>query len=137
MTDSRRPGPVETPRVVVTAAIVERQGAYLVTRRLQGTHLAGAWEFPGGKCDAAESLPECLRRELLEELGVGCTVGDEVFTTSHDYEDRQVVLHFFACTLHGDPMPLLGQEMQWAPKHALAGLEFPPADAELIRMLSA
>ena len=54
--------------LVVAAAIVERDGRYLVTRRQQGVHLAGHWEFPGGKCDPGETLAGCLARELREEL---------------------------------------------------------------------
>ncbi len=62
-------------RLVVTAAVIERGGRYLVTRRQKGVHLEGLWEFPGGKCDAGESLADCLRRELREELGVDAAVG--------------------------------------------------------------
>jgi 8-oxo-dGTP diphosphatase len=122
--------------IVVTAAVVERAGHYLVTRRLKGTHLAGAWEFPGGKCDLGETLHECMRRELREELGVRCEVGEETFTVSHDYDDRRVELHFFACALLDEPAPLLGQEMQWVPREQLRALSFPPADAELIARLA-
>ena len=118
--------------IVVAAAVIEREGAFLVTRRLQGTHLAGAWEFPGGKCEPDEPLDACLWREMREELGVRCLVGEEVFTVSHDYPDRRVELHFFACTLLGEPAPQLGQEMQWVPRTRLRDLAFPPADAELI-----
>lgn len=122
--------------IVVTAAVVERSGSFLVTRRLKGTHLAGTWEFPGGKCEAGETLEACLMREMREELAVGCTVGEEIFSVSHDYDDRRIQLHFFACTLDGDPVPQLGQAMQWVPRAELASLEFPPADDELIRLLT-
>lgn len=123
--------------IVVTAAVVERDEAFLVTRRLKGTHLAGTWEFPGGKCEAGEALDACLMREMREELAVSCTVGEELFSISHDYDDRRILLHFFACTLDGDPVPQLGQAMQWVPRAQLASLEFPPADDELIRLLTA
>src|SRR3954467_10462132 len=99
--------------VVVTAAVVERDGCFLVTRRQKGVHLEGYWEFPGGKCEAGESLPDCLRRELQEELGVDAAVGHEIFTVTHHYPARSVELHFLACTLLGDPVPLLGLEMRW------------------------
>jgi 8-oxo-dGTP diphosphatase len=121
--------------IVVTAAVIERAGAFLVTRRQAGVHLAGCWEFPGGKCDAGESLAACLRRELLEELAVDAEVGAEIFTISHDYPERRVELHFFRCELRGAPAPQLGQAMQWAARQDLASLEFPPADAELIELL--
>jgi 8-oxo-dGTP diphosphatase len=76
-----------------------------------------------------------MRRELREELGVDADVGDEVFQVSHDYEDRRVELHFMRCVVRGTPQPLLGQEMQWAIRDELGRIEFPPADAELIRLL--
>src|SRR5262249_23611980 len=79
--------------LVVTAAVIERHGAYLVTRRQRGVHLEGYWEFPGGKCEPGESLGDCLRRELQEELGVDAIVADEIFTVTHDYPDRSVELH--------------------------------------------
>lgn len=122
--------------IVVTAAVVERGGHFLVTRRLKGTHLAGTWEFPGGKCEPGESLQDSLIREMREELAVNCTVGAEIFTVSHDYPDRRVELHFFACTLEGEPVPQLGQAMQWVSREQLSTLEFPPADDELIRLLT-
>src|SRR2546425_8077776 len=87
--------------IIVTAAVIERDGCFLVTRRQKGVHLEGCWEFPGGKCDAGESLAACLARELREELDVDARVGVEVFTTSHSYPDRTVELHFFQCALQG------------------------------------
>jgi 8-oxo-dGTP diphosphatase len=123
--------------IVVTAAIIQRDERYLVTRRQPGVHLAGVWEFPGGKCDAGESLTACMVRELSEELGIRATVDSEVFTITHEYPDRRVELHFFDCRTTDDPSPLLGQEMRWVAREELADLEFPPADAELIRLLTA
>lgn len=123
------------PRLVVTAAVIERNGAYLVTRRLKGVHLEGHWEFPGGKCEPAESHTACVKREILEELGSGVRVGPEIFFVEHAYPERIVELHFFACELTGEPTPLLGQEMQWVRRGDLATLEFPPADAEFIELL--
>ena len=121
--------------IVVTAAVIEIDGRYLVTRRHKGVHLEGFWEFPGGKCDRDEALKGCLSRELLEELDVASRVGEELFATTHAYPDRLIELHFFRCELLGEPRPVLGQEMQWVRREDLATLEFPPADAELIKML--
>jgi 8-oxo-dGTP diphosphatase len=122
--------------IVVTAAVIDRDGRFLVTRRQQGVHLEGYWEFPGGKCEAGESLDACLARELREELDVEAQVGEEVLVTTHPYADRSVELHFFRCDLKGEPRPLLGQEMRWATREELATLEFPPADGELIQRLT-
>jgi mutator protein MutT len=123
--------------VIVTAAVVERDGTFLVTRRLDGTHLAGSWEFPGGKCEAGETLEACLQRELREELAVDADVTAEIFAVTHAYEDRRVELHFFRCRIAGEPTAVLGQDMRWVTRAALAELAFPPADAELIVMLTA
>jgi len=133
--DAGKGGPGRT-RIVVTAAVIERDGAYLVTRRPEGVHLEGCWEFPGGKCQPGESLHDCMRREIDEELGCGLTIGREIFTVAHDYEDRSVELHFLSCDLEGPPRAMLGQEMRWVPANELPGLEFPPADAELIELLA-
>ena len=123
-------------KIVVTAAVIEDHDRYFVTRRTKGMHLEGYWEFPGGKCEDGETLEQCLRRELKEELGVETTIGAEVFTVTHDYGDRQVELHFFSCSFLNSPVPRLGQEMRWVPRTELRSLPFPPADDELIARLT-
>ncbi len=125
------------PRVAVVAAVVGDGGRFLVTRRLRGTHLEGYWEFPGGKVDTGESHAEALRREMLEELGVAVDVGALELETSHEYPDRIIALAFYHCRLLGQPIPLLGQAMQWVDGPGLLSLAFPPADAELIARLAA
>lgn len=124
-------------KFVVTAAVIERNGRYLLTRRQAGVHLAGVWEFPGGKCLPGESLDTCMARELFEELAVVAAVDQEIFTTTHEYPERIVELHFFRCEISGEPVPQQGQEMRWTARAELNALEFPPADAELIARLSA
>jgi mutator protein MutT len=121
--------------IVVVAAVIERDGSFLVTRRLEGTHLAGMWEFPGGKIASGETHTQALRREIREELDADVDVRALLFETQFDYADRRVSLHFYRCALRGEPRPLLGQEMQWVPRAELNSLEFPPADADLIRLL--
>lgn len=123
------------PRLIVAAAVIERDDSFLVTRRPGGVHLEGYWEFPGGKCDAGESLAACLEREILEELEAEVVVGREIFSVAHDYPERVVELHFFECELAGEPRPALGQVMQWTRRADLRALRFPPADDELIARL--
>ncbi len=123
------------PQIIVVAAVIEQDGALLITRRQPGVHLEGLWEFPGGKIDPAETHADALRREIGEELGVDVEVRDLLLATSHAYPDRTVVLYFYRSELKGTPTPLLRQEMRWVHREELAGLAFPPADAELIRML--
>jgi mutator protein MutT len=121
--------------IVVTAAVIKRGDRYLVTRRQHGVHLEGMWEFPGGKCDPGESLADCLRRELIEELGADAIVGGELLAVTHHYPERSVELHFLSCELTQEPSPVLGQEMRWVPRQELRSLQFPPADDELIALL--
>jgi 8-oxo-dGTP diphosphatase len=122
--------------VVVIAAVIEHNDCFFLTRRQPGVHLEGCWEFPGGKCEANETYATCLARELREELDVDARVGEEVFSTTHAYPDRVVQLHFLRCELFGDPAPQFGQEMRWVPRAELASLAFPPADAQLIKLLT-
>ena len=123
--------------VVVVAAVIERDGRFLLTLRPQGTHLAGHWEFPGGKCDAHETHAEALRRELHEELDIVAEVGGLVHAVTHAYPERTVALHFYACTYAGEPRPMIGQQMRWVARDELGMLPFPDADADLIRLLTA
>jgi 8-oxo-dGTP diphosphatase len=123
--------------VIVVAAVIEESGAFLVTCRQAGVHLAGLWEFPGGKVDPSETHEQGLRRELIEELGVDATVQALEFHTTHAYPERTIELYFYRCVLRGTPQPLLGQEMRWVPRAELRTLGFPPADEELIRRLMA
>jgi 8-oxo-dGTP diphosphatase len=122
--------------IVVCAAIIERDGRFLITRRLGGVHLEGFWEFPGGKLEAGETLAGCLTREMREELDADIAVAEEAFTTRHDDSNRSLELHFFRCELLDEPVPQIGQQMMWAARADLSRLQFPPADLELIRLLT-
>jgi 8-oxo-dGTP diphosphatase len=121
--------------VAVVAAVVQDGDRFLITRRQDGVHLAGMWEFPGGKVGRGESHSDALRREMVEELDTDVAVGDLVFETTHAYPDRTVTLFFYRCDLLGMPKPMIGQEMGWVARNDLSSLLFPPADVALIRML--
>jgi mutator protein MutT len=123
--------------IEVVAAVIEDRDHFLVTRRPAGVHLAGLWEFPGGKIDSGESHAAALEREIREELATDVQVHDLLFEVTHAYDDRVVTLFFYRCTLSGTPRPLLGQEMQWVARERLASLGFPAADEDLIRQLTA
>ena len=122
-------------RIVVTAAVIEENGRFLVTRRPGGVHLEGLWEFPGGKCEAGESYEAALAREIAEELDAAIVIDRELLSVVHNYPDRIIELHFFSCRLAGAPRPLLDQEMRWVSREELRTLPFPPADEKLIEML--
>jgi mutator protein MutT len=122
--------------IVVTAAVIEENDRFLVTRRQRGVHLEGYWEFPGGKCEAGEDHAACLARELREELAVEARVGEELLATTHAYADREIEIHFIRCDIAGDPAPQLGQDMRWIARADLAQFAFPPADVDVIRLLT-
>jgi 8-oxo-dGTP diphosphatase len=117
------------------AAVVEDGDCVLVTERPPGTHLAGHWEFPGGKCEEGEAPEEALRRELREELDVEADIGEELFRTEHRYPDRLLELRFYRCTLLGAPRPQQGQGVRWVRRAELRTLAFPPADEAFIERL--
>ncbi len=121
--------------IEVVAAVIERDGKLLITRRPEGSHLSGLWEFPGGKPQPGETFEQALRREIDEELGAEVSVGERIETIEWQYPDKQVRLVFFRCDVRGEPRPLEGQEMAWVTPAELARYEFPPADAALIQRL--
>jgi mutator protein MutT len=124
-----------TDRIVVVAAVIEQDGKFLVGRRLEGTHLAGHWEFPGGKVHDGEPLELALEREIEEELGARITALRKIFNTAHSYPERTVELHFYRGELIGTARSLLGQELRWISRGEFGSMEFPPADAALIDRL--
>ncbi len=133
--------------VVVSAAILIEQGRVLLTQRKSGTHLAGAWEFPGGKVEAGEDPREALQREMREEVGLAVQVGEIVDVTFHRYPDeagagggKAVLLLFFdARRVAGSPGPraLDVAAVRWAGAGELDPREFPPADVAVLRKVVA
>ena len=133
----------------VAAAIIEKEGKFLITRRKAGQHLAGHWEFPGGKRKSGETWKCCLARELREELGVTVCVGQREQLVEHHYpaaparcggaraSPKGVRIAFYRCQIvEGRPHPREGQPVRWASRAQLRRLKFPAADGELIRRLA-
>ena len=122
--------------IEVAAGLIFRRGKLLIAQRSVGGHLAGLWEFPGGKCEASETLPECLQRELFEELGIAVNVLERVMTTTHTYPEKTVKLNFFLCQLvTGKPQGMDGQALAWIKSEDLGGYSFPEADVKLLEKL--
>jgi 8-oxo-dGTP diphosphatase len=122
--------------VEVVAAVIERDGRYLITRRLEGTHLAGLWEFPGGKILPGEKPEDALRRELKEELGVEAAVGELIEAVTWIYPEKTVRILFFRCAVQGEPCPQERQEMFWVEAAELPTYRFPAADLRLVERLA-
>ncbi len=122
--------------VVVAAAIVIERGRVLLTQRKSGSHLAGLWEFPGGKVEDGEDPKDALARELREEIGIEADVGDIVDVTFHRYESKSVLLLFYgAARRAGSPEPraIDVQAFEWGDASALDASRFPPADVAVLR----
>ena len=125
------------PRLrVVAAALFDERGRVLIAQRPEGKHMAGWWEFPGGKVTPGESDPEALMRELREELGVSTRAENEIMTLSHEYPDRIVDLVLWrASLLDGTPRGLDGQALKWVECQSLGNERLLPADAPFIGAL--
>jgi mutator protein MutT len=119
--------------IEVAAGLVFRAGRLLITQRPPGGHLAGLWEFPGGKREPGESFEECLRRELREELGIEVAVGALVESIIHEYPGKAVHLRFYRCAwVAHEPLPLGCAALAWIGRSDLERYEFPAADARLL-----
>ncbi len=126
--------------IVVAAAVIIEEGRVLLTQRKAGTHLAGAWEFPGGKVEPDEDPRDALIRELAEEIGVTVTVGDIVEVTFHRYPSKNVLLLFYEARLSpGSPEPqaLDVAAVKWAEAADLRDELFPPADVAVLAKVRA
>lgn len=115
---------------VVCGVIFEETGKVLACRRAEGRHLAGLWEFPGGKVEAGESPEAALARELSEELGVGVEVGSRLEAAS-EWGDGMVSIRLTAyfCRIHeGVAQALEHSELRWCKSGELLGLDWAEAD---------
>lgn len=122
--------------IEVSAALIVAGGRLLIARRPPGTHLAGRWEFPGGKREPGESWEACLAREIREELSCDIRVDDLFHECVHTYPERSVRLRFYWCRLLvGTPTPFPGSELAWIQPGDLNPTAFPDADAEVLERL--
>jgi 8-oxo-dGTP diphosphatase len=128
--------PVKKPLHHVALALVHRESRWLVARRPDGVHLAGLWEFPGGKVHPGESHVDAALRELEEECGVRA-VAQRVLGAFHcEYDDRCVSLTPVVCAwVSGEARPLGSAECRWARLSELRELEMPAINRELLREL--
>jgi mutator protein MutT len=129
---------VSRRRVRVVAALIRRAGRVLVSQRLAGKHLAGLWEFPGGKPEVGESDDAALRRELEEELGLrACQVGARVAVVEHAYPEFDLELGLWAVETTETPEVREVAAVDWVDVEALARLPMPPADVPLVAAIQA
>lgn len=123
-------------QIVVVGAVIVRDGLILCAQRGSAGALGGLWEFPGGKIEAGESPRDALEREITEELGCQVDVGDEVTTTTHEYDFGIVTLTTFYCALlDGEPQLTEHQAVAWLPPSELLSLDWAPADIPAVELI--
>lgn len=121
---------------VAAAVTVREDGHVLVAQRNPDDMLGGLWEFPGGKREDGETLPECLAREMREELGVEVGVGELLIVVKHAYTHFRVTLHAFRCRLAaGEPRCLDCAAFRWVTLAELDALPMSVADRKIARTL--
>ncbi|MBQ46614.1 MAG: 8-oxo-dGTP diphosphatase MutT [Zetaproteobacteria bacterium] len=120
----------------VTAAIFEQNGRIMAARRSPGKHLAGYWEFPGGKLEIGELPEECLKRELWEELGVEVDVGALFGTNLHQYESIHIeLMAYWVSHRSGEFRPVDHDKILWLEADLLDSLKWAPADLPIVDKL--
>jgi 8-oxo-dGTP diphosphatase len=122
--------------LVVAAAILDGSGRVLIAERPAGRHMAGRWEFPGGKVAPGESEEAALARELAEELGIEVTGARAMMRLQHRYPDRAVELSMWVVeSYRGEPRALDGQRLKWVPRAQLGGEDILEADRPFVAAL--
>ena len=125
------------PRIHVVAGVLsDASGRVLIAQRPGGTHLAGRWEFPGGKLAPGESREAGLARELDEELGIRVLAAHPLIRVEHRYPERDVVLDVWRVESYsGEPYGREGQPIAWRDVRGLDSAELPPADVPVLAAL--
>ena len=124
--------------LVAACALVDPDGRVLVAQRPDGKHLAGLWEFPGGKVEPDETPEATIIRELKEELGIDTEASclAPLSFASHAYDDFHLVMPLYVCRKgHGIVRPMEAQTLKWLRPRDLRDTPMPPADLPLIAPL--
>lgn len=114
----------------VVAAVIERDGRYLITQRQEGAVLPRLWEFPGGRVELEETDHDALVREVWGRIGVEVEVQGIIGEHLHEYDGYDVHLTLFACTLASESEPVASSvaDIRWVTSSEMTEYEFPPAD---------
>lgn len=124
--------------ILVSAAVIRRDGLVLLTRRMKGTHLAGFWEFPGGKVEPGEDPALTVVRECREECGIEIRVLDILNVTFHAYPEKEVLLLFYDCELvSGEVQDLQVASHVWCAPADLRNYPLPPPDDAVVAKIVA
>jgi len=123
-------------KIIGVAVIWNERGQILIDKRPAKGLLGGLWEFPGGKLEANETIKECIRREIREELAIEVEVGSHLITLEHAYTHFRVTLNVYHCRhLSGEPQPLECDEIRWVTLDEVEQFPFPKANEKIIAAL--
>ncbi len=123
-------------KLIGVGVIRNHLGQILIDRRLPKGEMAGFWEFPGGKIEPTETIEECIRREIAEELAIAVSVGDRITTIEHEYAKFKVTLFVHDCQyIAGKAQAIECQEIRWVNIAELDQYNFPEANYQIIESL--
>ena len=123
-------------KTIGVGVIWNEQSQILIDRRRPEGLLGGLWEFPGGKIEPGETVEECIKREIKEELGIEIEVGDRLITIDYAYSDFHVTLTVHHCRhLTGIPQPIESDEVRWVTLDEIDQFPFPKANSQIIAAL--
>ncbi len=126
----------QTPHIRVVAAVIERDGRYLITQRRPTAIMPLLWEFPGGKVETGETDAVALARELADRMAVAVHVGDELFSVVKEYSSYVIDFHVYLCELLSDEvLKLRINDFRWVESDELEEYPFPAADQETVEAL--
>ncbi|GBF80498.1 8-oxo-dGTP diphosphatase MutT [Aphanothece sacrum] len=118
------------------AVIYNETGKILIDKRLEKGLLGGLWEFPGGKIEANETVESCIKREIIEEIGIEIEVEEHLISIEHTYSHFKVTLIVHYCRyLGGEPQPIECQEIRWVTLDEIETFPFPKANTQIIEVL--
>jgi 8-oxo-dGTP diphosphatase len=120
--------------IEVCCAIIIEGYKILATRRSRGMHLAGFWEFPGGKIESGETAEECIIREIREELNIEISVEKQLKPVKHHYPEKSIRLIPFICKLKAGKITLTDHsEFRWLAKHEIFEVNWAAADLKVLQ----
>lgn len=121
---------------VAVGIVTNADRQVLIAKRLEGTHYAGFWEFPGGKCEPGESMEQALTRELQEEVAITPLTSQLFYTVEYSYPEKTVKLHCYIVKKYqGSVRGAEGQSIQWLPYDQLHTVDLPPANYGIVDKL--
>ena len=124
------------PHKQIGAGVIWKGNLILISQRPTDGLLGGLWEFPGGKQERGETLSQCVRREIKEELGIRVKVGRKLIDVDHTYSHFSITLHAYECQyVSGKPQKLGVRDWRWVRPEDLKKYAFPAANQPIIRKL--